>query len=67
MPPLPSLVISAVMQLLAVHATAGCDTVSYMFGKGKVSTVTIIQKHDSKLDTFRDRRADLPYVLKTWP
>ncbi len=53
-------------QLLAVHTIAGCDTVSYMFGKGKVSAVTIIQKHDLKLDAFRDPRADLPDVLKAW-
>ncbi len=51
-------------QLLIVHAVSGCDTVGYMCGKGKVSAVTIIQKHDLKLDAFGDLRADLVDVLK---
>ncbi len=35
------------------------------FGKGKVSAVTIIQKHDINFDAFDDPRADLGDVLKT--
>ncbi len=35
-----------------------------MFKKGKVSAVTIIQKHDLNLDAFGDPRADLADVLK---
>ncbi len=35
-----------------------------MFGKGKVSAVAIIQKHDLKLDVFGDPRVDFADVFK---
>ncbi len=49
-------------QLLAVHAITGCDTVSYMFGKGKASAVTSMIKHDVSLDLLGETDAPLDEV-----
>ncbi|MES9884700.1 MAG: hypothetical protein ABW185_27970 [Sedimenticola sp.] len=37
-------------QLLALHALSGCDTVSYLFGKGKTSAVTLMLKNEVGLE-----------------
>ena len=34
------------VQLLHMHAITGCDTVSYTFGKGKVSSLKVIMDSD---------------------
>ena len=44
--------------LLAIHALSGCDTVSYPFGKGKVSAVNLLLKSDLKLKVFSDPEAN---------
>ena len=50
-------------QLLAVHAITGCDTVSYFFGKGKVSAVSIMMKHDIDLEIIGIPDAELSDVI----
>ena len=35
------------LQLLPLHVITGCDTVSYPFGKGKVSAINVMMKHDN--------------------
>ena len=47
------------LQLLAVHAITGCDTVSYFFSKGKVSAVSIMMKHDIDLEIIGIPDAEL--------
>ena len=34
------------LQLLGMHAVTGCDTVSYLFNKGKLTTLTRLQEVD---------------------
>ena len=43
----------ASVSLLLLHASTGCDTVSYPIGKGKVSAVNLLLKSDVNLDTMR--------------
>lgn len=52
------------LQLLAVHAISGCDTVSYMFGKGKASAVSTMLKHDVHLEVLGEEDANLHDVLR---
>ena len=50
--------------LLAVHALSGCDTVSYMFGKGKTSAVSrMMETGDVGLDALGEKEADLSDVI----
>jgi len=44
--------------LLAIHALSGCDSVSYPFGKGKVSAINLHLKSDLKLEIFSDPEAN---------
>lgn len=44
--------------LLALHALSGCDTVSYPFGKGKISAVNMLLKSDLDLNVFADPDAN---------
>jgi hypothetical protein len=44
--------------LIGVHALSGCDTVSYPFGKGKVSAVNLMLKLDLKLQVFAEPGAE---------
>ncbi|CAM1319304.1 Uncharacterised protein g7168 [Pycnogonum litorale] len=44
--------------LLAVHALSGCDTVSYPFGKGKVSALNLMLKLDLNLHVFTEPDAE---------
>lgn len=44
--------------LLAIHALSGCDSVSYPFGKGKVSAINLLLKSDLKLEIFSDPEAN---------
>ncbi|MES9884496.1 MAG: hypothetical protein ABW185_26930, partial [Sedimenticola sp.] len=46
-------------QLLGVHAITGCDTVSYLFGKGKASAVAAMVKHDVGLEILGERTVSL--------
>lgn len=42
-------------QLLALHALSGCDTVSFPYGKGKASALSLLHKHgDLGLEVFGD-------------
>ncbi|KAK3877224.1 hypothetical protein Pcinc_018024 [Petrolisthes cinctipes] len=34
------------LQLLAMHAISGCDTVSYPFNKGKIRTLNVLKAGD---------------------
>ncbi len=51
------------LQLLAVHAITGCDTVSYLFGKGKVSAVSTMMKNDTDLHVLGDPDASTQQVI----
>jgi len=44
--------------LLAVHALSGCDTVSYPFGKGKISALNLLPKLDLNLQVFTEPAAE---------
>lgn len=44
--------------VLATHALSGCDSVSYPFGKGKVSAINLLLKSDLKLEIFSDPEAN---------
>ena len=37
-------------QVLGLHALLGCDTVSYVFGKAKISALTLLDQDLQKLD-----------------
>ncbi len=50
-------------QLLAVHAISGCDTVSYMFGKGKGSAVAAMLKHDVGLEILGESNVSMEDTL----
>ena len=45
------------LDLLVVHAISGCDTVSYPFGKGKVSAINTMLKMDIDLKAFANPEA----------
>ncbi len=51
------------LQLLAIHALTGCDTTSYLFGKGKASAVSIMLKHDMNLEVLGQTDANLCDVI----
>ena len=44
--------------ILPVHALSGCDTVSYPYGKGKVSVVNLMLKLDLDLSVFADSNSE---------
>jgi len=44
--------------LLAVHALSGCDTVSYPFGKGKISALNLLLELDLNLRVFTEPDAE---------
>ena len=46
------------LDLLAVHALSGCDTVSYPFGKVNISTFNLLLKLDLNLLVFTDPDAE---------
>ena len=50
--------------ILAAHALSGCDTVSYPFGKGKVSAINLLQKTDCDISSFSDPAASEDSWLK---
>ncbi len=49
-------------QLLATHALTGCDTVSYLFGKGKLSAVAIMMKIDVGLELIGERTSHMDEI-----
>jgi hypothetical protein len=51
------------LQLLAVHAITGCDTVSYLFGKGKASAVSTMTKHEVGMEVLGEQEASLCDVI----
>ena len=51
------------LQLVAVHALTGCDSTSYLFGKGNASAVAIMLKHDMNLEVFGQADANLCDVI----
>ena len=51
-------------QLIGLHAISGCDTVSYPFGKGKVSALTVLQKGNVDLTQFGLASADVANVIE---
>ena len=52
-------------QLLAVHSLSGCDTVSYPYGKGKATAVSVrMHNDDLRLKIFGDPLADDADLLK---
>ena len=44
--------------ILAVRALLGCDTVSYPFGKGKISALNLLLKLDLNLQVFTEPDAE---------
>ena len=44
--------------ILPVHALSGCDTVSYPYGKGKVSVINLMLKLDLDLSVFADSNSE---------
>ena len=52
-----------VPQLLAAHATSGCDTVAYMFGVGKATVVKVLlQGH--RLNKLGESEANIDEVIE---
>ena len=49
--------------LLAVHASSGCDAVSYLVGKGKLSAVSVMMKHDIGLEVLGEMDANMDDVI----
>ena len=50
--------------LLPLHAITGCDSVSYPFGKGKVTAVNLLLKKDLQLTALCDSNANEDDILK---
>ena len=53
--------------LLAIHTLSSCDTMSYPFGKGKVSALNLLLKLDLNLQVFTEPDAEelsLLFVLQ---
>ena len=54
------------VQLLPMHAITGCDSVSYLFGKGKVSSLKVIMdSHDLDIEVFGESNATISDVMRT--
>ena len=54
------------VQLLPMHAITGCDTVSYPFGKGKVSSLKVIMDSDHlEIELFGESNATISDVMCT--
>ena len=54
------------VQLLPMHAITGCDTVSYPFGKGKVSSLKAIMDSDHvEIELFGESNATISDVMCT--
>jgi hypothetical protein len=51
------------LQLLAVHAITGCDTVGYLFGKGKADAVSIMMKHEVGLEVLGEQDSNTSDVI----
>src|SRR6476469_193079 len=51
------------LQLLAAHALTGCDTASYLFGKGKTSAVAAMLKHEVGLEELGEHETNIHDVL----
>ncbi len=51
-------------QLLAAHAISGCDTVSFMFGKGKASAVSTMISHDTGLEQLGETDVSLDDIIR---
>ena len=50
--------------ILAVHALSGCDTVSFLFGRGKRKAVNVLQKNDDlNLQVFGDPEATRDQIV----
>ena len=47
------------MQLLAVHALTGWDTVSFAYGKGESFAVSILLSHQTELDIMGEENAEM--------
>ena len=43
--------------LMAIHALSGCDSVSFPYGKGKISAIGLMNKMDLQLKVFADQTA----------
>ena len=54
------------LQLLGVHALSGCDTVSYPYGKGKISTLNILETSQHELGEVEASHTDLMKVAQTY-
>ena len=54
------------VQLLPMHAITGCDTVSYPFGKGKMSSLKVIMDSDHlEIELFGESNATISDVMCT--
>ena len=54
------------VQLLPMHAITGCDTVSYTFGKGKVSSLKVSMDSDHlEIELFGESNATISDVMCT--
>ena len=51
--------------LLAIHTLSGCDTMSYSYGKRKVSTLNLLLKLDLNLQVSTDPDAEELNWMKT--
>ena len=51
------------MQLLAVHALTGYDTVNFPYGKGKSSAVSTLLNHQTELDMMGEEEAEMLPVI----
>ena len=53
-------------QLLPMHAITGCESVSYPFGKGKVSSLKVIMDSDDlEIEVFGESNATMSDVMCT--
>ena len=55
------------LQLLGVHALAGCDTVSYSFGHGKATSLKVLKSagHSGRYTVFGENSANHQQLLET--
>ena len=54
------------VQRLPMHAITGCDSVSYPFGKDKVSSLKVIMdSHDLDIEVFGESNATISDVVRT--
>ena len=53
-------------QRLPIHAITGCDSVSYLFGKDKVSPLKVIMDSDYlEIEVFGESNATISDVMRT--